>query len=330
MKCLRKKILELLKESEGNFVSGAAMAKNFSVTRTAIWKHINTLKKNGYEILGAENKGYMLKKIPDLLMPEIVQPNLQTKIFGIGEKMIYQTSVDSTNGVAKKIAQKNLEDGIVVVAEEQTGGRGRLERSFFSPKEKGIWFSVILRPKCTPKDAPKFTLTAAVAVALAMEKFGLRAEIKWPNDIMHDGRKLVGILTEMSAEIERVNYIIVGVGINMSISRKEFPTEIRDVAASISEMSSKEIPRVSFFSAVLEEFDELYRQIGKEGFEKILQLWRKFNVTLGREVKVISAESGETFTGLAADIDPDGALLVDTAEGRRAVYAGDVSIRNAK
>ena len=325
---MKKEILKFLKEANGNFVSGGELAKNFSVSRTAIWKHINTLRNIGYKISGSEKLGYKLEDFPDLLAPEIIQHNLQTEIVGAGEKFFYFDSVDSTNNVAKKLAADNAEDGTVVVAEEQTGGKGRLDRNFFSPKGRSILFSVILRPKCLPKDAPKFTLLAAVAVALAMEKFNLRAEIKWPNDIMHGEKKLVGILTEMNAAIEQVNYIVVGIGINVNFSRADFPADIEKIASSLSEIAGKNIVRRKFFQTLLEEFDKLYLEVRKAGFGKIFDLWRKFNVTLDREVKIISAESGESFFGKAIDIDADGALIVETELGRRTVYAGDVSVRN--
>ncbi len=325
---MRKKILQLLKDADGNFISGEELAKKFSVTRTAIWKHINTLKKIGYNISSVEKKGYKLEGEPDLLLPEIIQPNLQTKIIGAGKNYFYFDSIDSTNNFAKKVAAEGAADGTVVVAEEQTGGKGRLDRNFFSPKGKSILFSVILRPKCIPKDAPKFTLLAAVAVALAMEKFNLRAEIKWPNDIMHGDKKLVGILTEMNAAIEQVNFIVVGIGINVNFSREDFPADIEKIASSLSELAGKKILRREFFKTLLEKFDKLYSLVREEGFKKIFDLWRKFNITLGHEVKIISAESGEIFFGKAIDIDEDGALIVETEGKWQKVYAGDVSIRN--
>ena len=324
---MRKKILELLTNANGEFISGAEIAKNFSVSRTAIWKHINTLRKIGYKISGSEKLGYKLEDFPDILDKEIIQQKLQTKIIGAGENYFYLEQVDSTNNFAKKIAADGVADGTIIVAEEQTGGKGRLERNFFSPKEKGIWFSVMLRPKCLPKDAPKFTLLAAVAVALAMEKFNLRAEIKWPNDIMQGEKKIVGILTEMNAAIEQVNFIVVGIGINVNVRREEFPADIEKIASSLSELAGENILRREFFKTLLEEFDKLYLEVCAEGFGKIFYLWRKFNITLGHEVKVISAESGKSFVGKAIDIDADGALIVETSEGRQKVYAGDVSVR---
>ena len=322
---MRKTIVEMLKSAGNNFVSGESIAGELKISRTAVWKHIQKLREYGYEIISRERRGYRLKDAPDLLLPSEIQIGLNTQVVGV--EMHYRPSVDSTNRVAKALAYHGANDGTIVVAEEQTGGKGRLERKFFSPRGKGIWFSVILRPKILPKDASKCTLMAAVAVAQVMNRFNLKPEIKWPNDIMFDGRKIVGILTEMTGEIGRIGYIVIGVGINVNISRDEFPEEIRDVAASLSEMTGEEMSRVPIFRAVLEEFDKLYREVNDNGFDEILKLWRKYNVTLGKKVRVISAGNGDSFEGIAVDLNEDGALVVETANGRQAVYAGDVSIR---
>lgn len=319
-------IVEMLKNAGENFISGESIAGELGISRTAVWKHIQALRDSGYEILSRERHGYKLKDAPDLLLPSEIQIGLETEI--VGKEMNYYPSVDSTNRVAKKLAYHGAADGAIVVAEEQTGGKGRLDRNFFSPRGKGIWFSVILRPNFLPKDASKCTLMAAVAVAEAMARFNLKPEIKWPNDIMHDGRKLVGILTEMMGEIAKISYMVIGVGINVNISRDEFPEDLRGIATSVSEMNGgKEIPRVHLLRAVLEEFDKLYREITASGFDKVLERWKKHNVTLGKTVRVISAGDGSFFTGKAIDLNHDGALVVETADGLQTVYSGDVSIR---
>ncbi len=323
---MRKTIVEMLKRAGNEFVSGESIAGELKISRTAVWKHIQKLREHGYEILSRERRGYKLKDAPDLLLPSEIQIGLDTQIVGV--EMHYEPSVDSTNRVAKALAYHGAKDGTIVVAEEQTGGKGRRERNFYSPRGKGIWFSVILRPKILPKDAPQLTLMTAVAVAEAMNRFKLKPEIKWPNDLLFDGRKIVGILTEMTGEIGRITYVVVGVGINVNFRREDFPEEIRPVAASLSEMSGEELSRVQILRAVLEEFDKLYREVNANGFDEILKRWRKYNVTLGKNIRVVSAiEDGENFEGKAVDIDKDGALIVETPEGLRTVYAGDVSIR---
>ncbi len=323
---MRKTIVEMLKNAGEEFVSGESIAGELGISRTAVWKHIQKLRDSGYEIISYERHGYKLKDAPDLLLPSEIQIGLDTEI--VGKEMHYYPAVDSTNRVAKALAYHGAQDGTIVVAEEQTGGKGRLERNFYSPRVKGIWFSVILRPNFSPYDAPKFTLLAAVAVAEAMNRFNLKAEIKWPNDIMFDGRKLVGILTEMTGELAKITYIVIGVGINVNIDRDEFPKEIRPIAASLSEMNHGAVSRVDFFRAVLEEFDKLYLAVKAQGFGEILKRWRKYNITLGKEIRVVSAvNDGESFIGKAVDLDADGALVVETEDGLKTVYAGDVSIR---
>lgn len=324
---MRKTIVEILKKAGGNFVSGENIAGDLGISRTAVWKHIQKLRESGYEILSNARLGYKLKDAPDLLLPSEIQIGLDTKI--IGKEMHYFPSVNSTNYVAKALAYHGATDGTIVVAEEQDSGKGRLERNFYSPRGKGIWFSVVLRPKFLPHEAPKCTLMAAVAVAEAMNRFNLKAQIKWPNDIMFDGRKIVGILTEMTCELSKVTYIVTGIGINVNISREEFPEELRSVAASLSEMNGENLSRVKFFRAVLEELDKLYRTVNSSDFAKVFALWRKYNITLGKNIRVTPADnSGEIFSGKAIDLDTEGALIVETARGLRTVYAGDVSIRN--
>lgn len=322
---MRSAILELLRSTGGTYLSGEEIAGRLGVSRTAVWKHIKELREMGYAIISQAKRGYSLLETPDLLLPEEVQNGLQTDF--IGRQYIYHLSVGSTNQEAKKLATAGAPEGTVVVAEEQGAGKGRLERSFFSPKGKGIWFSVILRPAFLPQEAPKCTLMAAAAVAMAMERFGLKAGIKWPNDILYEGRKLVGILTEMSAEMDGINYIVIGTGINVNILPEEFPADIRETATSLAIMKGEQVPRVEFFRAVLEALELLYRQVKVQGFAPVMAQWRKYAITLGQEVNVVGVGKNESFSGTAVDIDEDGALLVDTSQGRRRVLAGDVSIR---
>ena len=323
---MRLDILSMLRGAEGAYISGEEIAERLGVSRTAVWKHIRELRETGYEIESRSRNGYALRESPDLLLPEEVRNGLRTE--RIGKEIVYFDSIGSTNVEAKRLAAEGAADGTVVVAETQSQGRGRLERSFFCPRG-GIWFSVILRPSFLPQEASKCTLLAAVAVAMAMERFGLRAGIKWPNDILYKGKKLVGILTEMSAEMDRVNHIVIGTGINVNIGQEEFPEDLRETATSLSIMQGRPLPRVNFFQAVLESMDSLYDEVVRDGFAPVMQAWRKYAITLGKEVRVIGVGQGETFTGIAADIDEDGALLVDTETGRRRVMAGDVSIRES-
>ena len=312
---MRSRILELLRKAGEEYMSGEEIAKRLGVSRTAVWKHIKELREAGYGIKSRSRSGYALEETPDCLLPGEIKNGLRTRL--IAKDIVFFEEIDSTNQVAKQLAQKGAAAGTVVVAESQGKGRGRLERSYFSPAGKGIWFSVILRPHILPQEA-------------AMKRFGLKAEIKWPNDILHEGKKLTGILTEMSAEIDRINYIVIGTGINVNIEEEEFPEELRDKATSLSIMKGEKLPRVAFFQAVLEALDELCIVLEEDGFAPIIARWREHAVTLGQEVHVIGAIGKDSFDGRAVDIDEEGALLVETEGGVRRVLAGDVSIRPKK
>ena len=324
---MQKKVLALLREAGDGYISGEEIAGRLGVSRTAVWKHIHALKAAGYEIESHARKGYLLVEAPDLLLPQEIQPMLRTKI--VGQKMVHYEEVPSSNNEAKRLAMEGTPDGTVVVAEAQGAGKGRLSRGWFSPARKGVWFSVVLRPSFLPQDAPKCTLMAAVAVVRAMKEMGFSVGIKWPNDVLdRNGKKLVGILTEMNAEMERVNFVVIGTGINVNLQPEDFPEDVRDIATSLSMLRGRNVDRIDLFVRVLEAMDDLYRSIETDGFNAILDEWRRYSVTLGQEVNVIGVK--ETFAGTAADIDEDGALLVDTPKGRRRVLAGDVSIRPRK
>ena len=324
---MQSDVLKLLRESGDKYVSGEEIADRLGVSRTAVWKHIGELRELGYRITSQPRSGYILEEAPDLLLPEEIRNGLKTSF--VGRNVIHFDSVGSTNVEAKRLASEDAPEGTIVVAEEQGKGRGRLDRSFFSPTG-GIWFSLILRPPFLPQDAPKCTLMAAVAVAKAMNAFGFQVGIKWPNDILHDGKKLVGILTEMHAEIDRINYIVIGIGINVNIPRSLFPVELQETATSLQLIRGAAVPRLKLFQSVLENIEGLYTTATNHGFSPIMEEWRQCSATLGHEVKVIGVGRDEQFTGKAVDIDEDGALLIDTEKGRRRVVAGDVSIRSSR
>ena len=323
---LRQEILRLLRKAGDHYLSGEEIAETLGVSRTAIWKHIKELRRAGYDIVSQAHSGYRLEKSPDLLTPAEVAPLLKTRV--IGAKLLYKEETRSTNEDAKIAAAEGAPDGTVVLTEFQGTGHGRLSRGWFCPKGEGILFSVLLRPQnILPQDAPKYTLLAAVAVVRACRARGLDVGIKWPNDVLAGGKKLVGILTEMSAEMERIHYIVIGTGINVNIGREEFAPEIRETATSLSLLAGHSLDRRQLLADILQEMEALALSVQAQGFAPVLDEWRRLSLTLGQEVRVIGIN--ETFTGRAVDIDADGALLVDTAAGRRRVLAGDVSIRPA-
>ncbi|MBC8015632.1 MAG: biotin--[acetyl-CoA-carboxylase] ligase, partial [Sporomusaceae bacterium] len=278
---MRKRILELLGQHPEEYVSGEEISRQLAVSRTAIWKHMQTLKQAGYEIEAHPRLGYRLKTRPDLLLPYEIRDTLCTKMLGQRE-IYYFADVESTNTEAKKQANLGCPEGSIALSEAQTKGRGRLSRSWFSPAGKGIWLSVVLRPPFNPHDAPKCTLLAAVAVTKAIQSMtGIECGIKWPNDILYQGKKIVGILTEMNAEIDAINYIVIGMGINVNINQQEFPDELRSSATSLSMAAGRAISRLSLLNAVLVELEQAYEDVIQHGFSKMLDEWRRLSVTLG-------------------------------------------------
>lgn len=322
---MRIKILDLLRRCPEEYLSGEEISRQLEVSRTAIWKHMQTLKQAGYQIEAHPRQGYRLKNLPDLLLPYVIRDTLNTKVMGQGE-IYYFSEIDSTNNEGKKQANLGCVEGSIVLAEEQKGGRGRLARGWFSPKGKGIWLSIILRPPFNPYDAPKCTLMAAVAVTKAIRSMTqVECGIKWPNDILYQGKKLVGILTEMSAEIDAINHVVIGMGINVNIGEHEFPDELQSIATSLSMIRGEEISRLTLLNGILGELEVVYNQVVQNGFIPMLNEWRELSVTLGQQVDVVG--SGRNFSGTAIDIDQDGALLVQTEQCLEKVLAGDVSIR---
>ena len=320
---MRNEILDYFRKADGNFVSGQQISKDLHVSRTAIWKHINVLKERGYIFESSTRKGYRLIYAPNLLTPLEIDSALHTETFG--RHVVYLESTQSTNEEAKKIAREGAEEGTIVVAEEQITGHGRLARGFYSPFAKGIWFSLILRPKFFPMEASKCTLLAAVGVCRGIRRMGLAdAGIKWPNDILVHGKKLVGILTLMSASMEKIDYIIMGIGINTGIKKNEFPEDFREGATSFLNEGIN-VSRKDLLAAILGELEKAYSIAQNEGFDKVLDDWRALSVTLGQEVRVIFGD--DSYTGKAVDIDRDGCLLVNTGSEVKRVIAGDVSIR---
>ncbi|MGE1062752.1 biotin--[acetyl-CoA-carboxylase] ligase [Megasphaera paucivorans] len=320
---MRKDILEYLLNHKGEYVSGQKISEELGISRTAVWKHIRVLKSRGYVIESYTKRGYCLMEAPELLLPELVGEGLQTKVFG--KKIHYKEKVDSTNNVAKKLAEEGAEEGTIVLAEEQSGGRGRLERSFLSPFAQGVWFSLILRPTFLPMEVSKMTLLAAVALTKALHKMGLvECGIKWPNDILVKDRKVVGILTELNASMERINYLVMGIGINTSLTKKELPKDLRKTVTSFT-IENVPVHRQALLQEVLLQLERYYEIAETEGFKPILAEWKVLSMMMGKEVEV--SEPGRSFTGKAVDLDDSGNLIVETEAGRETVLAGDVRVR---
>lgn len=323
---MKSKILEELKANTGQAVSGEEISRRLGISRTAVWKHVNRLRKEGYSIESQTNSGYKLVGSPDVLSSSELEPFLHTDF--IGRNIIYLDSTASTNTYAKKAAEEPFQGGTVIIAEEQTAGRGRLGRHWISTKGKGIWMSIILKPDILPVDAPKLTIAAALAVAKAIKSCcRLEARIKWPNDIVAGGKKLCGILTEMSAEADEIKYVIIGIGINVNMEIKDFGPEVSSIATSIRIESGRAVSRKALAASVLNEFEEIYGDFIKDGSIKpLLDEYKIKSAVLGKNIRVISKK--EEIIGLAVDISEEGHLVVRLADGsHREIMSGEVSVR---
>lgn len=304
---MKTQILKYLKTSN-SFVSGEEISRALKMSRTAVWKHIKQLRSDGFSIEAVSRHGYRLMSEPDKLFPDAVKEDLGTKIFG--EKIVYFNSVDSTMNVASKMALEGAEEGVVVCAETQTKGRGRLGRDWVSPKGQGIYFSTIFRPRMALAEASSLTLVFAVAVCQAIRTAtGLKAMIKWPNDILLEQKKVAGILTELNAETDRINFIVLGVGINV---HGALPSFLKD-AACLEKTSPQMISRTALFQEILRQIEEYYVLFTKKGFGPIAETWRDLSATLGTKVKIV--ELNKTTEGKAVDIDEHGALLIKERNG---------------
>jgi BirA family biotin operon repressor/biotin-[acetyl-CoA-carboxylase] ligase len=302
---MKGQILNALRES-ASYLSGETLCQQLGVSRVTIWKHIRSLKKDGY-VIEASPKGYKLLSSPDLLLP-CEFPDLEQRIH-------YFPEIGSTMDAARELAKKGEEEGTIVIAEAQTRGRGRLSREWLSP-EGGIYFTIILRPKISPAYAPRINLMAAIAVAATIRKlFGLKADLKWPNDVLIAGKKVCGILAEMDAEMDVVNFVNVGMGINANNS----VTRFEKTATSLKEALGREISRKEFLSALIGEIERRQPLLMEADF---LKEWKRLSATLNKEVRVMSM--GEELTGQAIDIDATGALILKGKDGSlRTVVVGD-------
>ena len=315
-------VLEFLAEAADDFVSGEAISGKLGLSRAAVWKHVNALRGQGYRIEAVPARGYRLIAIPDRLGTLEIGPLLNTH--DLGQTLHCSEELPSTNDRARELADAGAVHGEVVIAECQTAGRGRRGRAWSSPAGKNLYLSVILRPALPPQRAPELTLVASVAACDACRKAGVDAGIKWPNDLLVDGRKVAGILTELSAEADAVHWVILGIGVNLNAAPGDFPAELHAVATSLSIERGQPVPRALFAAALLSELEQWLDLHAAEGFGPIRDAWRERSVTLGREVRV-DGDGGE-IAGVAEDIDDSGALLVRGAGGLVRIVAGDVRL----
>ena len=322
---LRKAVLTALKERNGEWVSGEALSKILNVSRTTIWKQVKTLLAEGYEVEASPKKGYRISAVADLLSCEEVRPGLLTEIFGQKEYFYYR-EIDSTNKRARTLATEGYPEGTVVVAEKQTDGRGRRGRNWYSPSNQGIYVSIILRPVFPLKQLSRVSLLTAVAVAEALEQeLNLQPSIKWPNDILIDGKKIAGILSEAVTDMDSIEYIVIGIGLNINNPPQDFPADLRTPATSALAENDHPGSRIKVLRRLLLSLEKHYNLLQSGDFAHTLEIARRLSLVIGQEVRL--EESNIFISGLAIDIDDSGFLLVQDQTGSiHTIMSGEINV----
>lgn len=320
---MKEEILKMLRETDG-YISGQELCNKFGVSRTAIWKVMKQLKEAGYNIEAQQNKGYHIVSAPDVMDAAELKSIWKPK--WVGCEILYFDSIDSTNTKAQELAEKGYPSGTLVVADKQIAGKGRRGRNWESPSGCGIFMTLMLKPDINPNNASMLTLVSALAVAKALADItGKDAKIKWPNDIVIDGRKVCGILTEMSAQFDYINNIVIGIGIN--VNNSSFPEEISATASSLRLLSGgKKYRRAEIIEKIMEYFEKYYSIfLETEDLSALVDEYDAMLVNMKRQVKVLDPK--EPFEGTAMGITKTGELIVDTWESRKLVSSGEVSVR---
>ncbi len=324
LRCYRAMtILQLLLEAYPDPVSGEHMANALEVSRSAVWKRIRALEQAGLEISGKQNSGYRLDRWPNLMLPELLQHF--RRALTLGEPVYYQQTIDSTNTWAKQLAQKGAAGGTLVVAEEQTGGRGRRGRHWLSAAGSGIFSSLILRPSLPPERIPLLTLTAGIALVQAVRSHGLTdAWLKWPNDVWVGSKKLAGILAEMAGQLDQVDWVVLGMGVNTH--QRDFADELATVATSYLKETGQEVQRAQLLCDTLYNLEQLLPLLQQSSLDELLELWQDYDRLIGHPVRAITPSG--TINGQAEGITENGALVLRLTDGsEQTILAGDVSLR---
>jgi len=303
-------------------ISGARIAREIGVSRSTVWRWIEQLREVGVRVKGRPHTGYFLERVPDILTPELLRTKLKGSLFG---KRIYHFfRTDSTNRVGMELGYAGEPEGVVILAEEQSAGRGRAGRSWHSERGTGIYVTLLLRPKISPVQAPLLTMMAGLSAHAAIQaRTGLQVDLKWPNDLMLNGKKLGGILTEMYSDTTLVRFVIVGIGIN--VNQEKFPGELSTMATSLRAETGKNESRLELLARLLREFESDYNRFLREGASSVTARFTKASsYAVGKRVRV--ANGAESFTGVTAGLAPEGLLQVEREDGQVVtVIAGDVT-----
>lgn len=320
---IRKELLDAFTNAGDSYLSGQYLAELIGCSRTAVWKHVEDLRKDGFELEAVRKKGYRIVKTPEKITADEIRLGLTTDF--IGRNIHYEESVESTQKIAHRLAE-DAPEGTVVIAEEQNSGKGRMNRKWHSPKYTGIWMSLIVRPNIQLTKAPQLTLLTAVAIVQAVEELtGLNPEIKWPNDILLKGKKVTGILTELQAEADRIHSIIIGIGMNVNQKKEDFPPEIQEIASSLFIEKGEMVSRSSLIKSVFKHFEKLYLLYLEQGFFPIKLLWESYAVSIGKTLRARTLTT--TIEGRALGITDDGVLKLEDETGYiHYIYSADIEL----
>lgn len=323
MSKVRNQLLRLLLEKKSDYLSGEEISRLLGISRAAIWKQIEELRKEGYQIEAKQRSGYRLVYRPDRVAPEEIYPHLQTRHFG--KTIRFSFSTPSTQILAHEWAREGAEEGAVVIAEEQTAGKGRLGRSWHSPPGTGIWMSLVLRPSIPIQAASHLTLLASLGVKEGIEaQVPVPITIKWPNDLLIRGKKVCGILTEMRGDLDAIDYVILGIGINVNLSKEIFPEELQKKATSLMIEAGKHIHRASLVASILKCLEDRYQQYLAEGFAPIREKWEQASQLVGKTITAHTFQG--SVNGVVLGMNEHGALLIQTENGVVPIYSADLDL----
>jgi BirA family biotin operon repressor/biotin-[acetyl-CoA-carboxylase] ligase len=323
------KILTALRTASEHFVTRAELAQQLGISASAVRQRIEILRGLGYEIEASPHLGYCLHAVPDVLHAEDLLSRLgKVKVVGRDIQVFQETT--SSSDVVERLARDGVEEGVAVFAESQTRGRGRLGRRWLSPPGKGLWFSVLLRPRIPLESATRLTIVSATALARTIRAVtDLRADIKWPNDVLVHGKKVAGVLTELNAELDKINYIILGIGVDVNLTATDLPADLRKIASSLRLECGRELDRAELASTLLRELDKDYARVAGSGFEALADEWERQCTTLGQEVVIQMGH--RKLRGRAESLDLDGALLLRTPHGHlERITGGDVTVEKGQ
>ncbi|WP_232696379.1 biotin--[acetyl-CoA-carboxylase] ligase [Brevibacillus daliensis] len=318
---IKQEILRAFRSHPDDFISGEFLSQNCNCTRAAVWKHIEELRQDGYEFEAVRKSGYRLISSPDYVSAEEILSLMKTEV--IGQNIVSYDSVPTTQTIAHDVAAQGAPEGTIIIANEQTGSKGRFGRVWHSPANTGIWMSMILRPVIQIGRSPQMTLVTAVAMAKTIQEYDIDVKIKWPNDVFVSGKKVCGILTELNAEADGINYLVIGIGINVNTQADDIPEEFKDIATSLRIAKGEPIRRATFIQSFCLHFEQMYLEYIQNGFGSIKEEWEALSMSLNRRVTVRTLQ--KVVEGEATGLNDEGVLLVrDDEGGVHRVYSADI------